>query len=354
MERPRRVLMKRIKLLFASGLEIEFVDRDLGLRRVVEWAEKGVSDVKVVFGPEGCGKSAWLRQSAEVLRELGFDVIYVDPLMRDFIAYTDLRDFIKRFVDAASEILGVASLRLASLAIDFGSHALRAGRKKIAILVDEIFQAIGLDKAATYVKSLLNIIEYPPRSYDKMIAIVSTSEGVSRREIGRHRWAEPLPMWNMSEEGFRQLYNALPDKKLSFNETWRLTGGNPKLLAQLYETNWRVENIVDSIIERKRLRTFIASLTQDEKKLLSEALEDPDKLLERGREGVELLEKLVELNLVIDIPARKDFLWIDTPPPEQDPELGIGKHVAWQTPLHREALKKTLREHITYKFSSPP
>mgnify|MGYP001772883163 CR=1 FL=1 len=31
-----------------------------------------------------------------------------------------------------------------------------------------------------------------------------------------------------------------------------------------------------------------------------------------------------------------------TPPPEKSLELGIGKYVAWQTPLHREAIRKVL------------
>jgi hypothetical protein len=40
-----------------------------------------------------------------------------------------------------------------------------------------------------------------------------------------------------------------------------------------------------------------------------------------------------ELNLIVDtIPSR-------------DPELGIGRHVAWQIPLHIEAIRKTLKEH---------
>ncbi|MEM4493889.1 MAG: ATP-binding protein, partial [Pyrobaculum sp.] len=63
--------MERIKLPFASGLEVEFVDRQLALKKVEEWAERSTYPVQVVFGPEGCGKTAWLRQSAVLLRELG-------------------------------------------------------------------------------------------------------------------------------------------------------------------------------------------------------------------------------------------------------------------------------------------
>jgi len=42
--------------------------------------------------------------------------------------------------------------------------------------------------------------------------------------------------------------------------------------------------------------------------------------------------------------ARDPWFWIDETPPERDSELGIGKRVAWQTPLHREAVKRALKE----------
>jgi len=35
--------------------------------------------------------------------------------------------------------------------------------------------------------------------------------------------------------------------------------------------------------------------------------------------------------------------WVDVPPPERDPELGIGEFYAWQTPLHREAVRRALK-----------
>jgi len=35
---------------------------------------------------------------------------------------------------------------------------------------------------------LLKLIEYPPESYDRIIAIAVTSEGVSKNEIGRYLW----------------------------------------------------------------------------------------------------------------------------------------------------------------------
>ncbi|MEM1518777.1 MAG: AAA family ATPase, partial [Pyrobaculum sp.] len=35
----------------------------------------------------------------------------------------------------------------------------------------------------------------------------------------------------------------------------------------------------------------------------------------------------------------------DVPPPEKDLGLCIGKHVAWQSPLHKEAVKRVLTQH---------
>ena len=49
--------MRRIKLRFA-GLEVEFADRERALQQVLEWSEKGTWQPVVVFGPEGCGKTA--------------------------------------------------------------------------------------------------------------------------------------------------------------------------------------------------------------------------------------------------------------------------------------------------------
>jgi hypothetical protein len=37
------------------------------------------------------------------------------------------------------------------------------------------------------------------------------------------------------------------------------------------------------------------------------------------------MHRLVEQNLVMDVYLRQEHLWVDQPPPERDPELGIGK-----------------------------
>jgi hypothetical protein len=332
----------KIKLSFAPGLEIEFVDRERAIKQVEEFAEKGARFPIVVFGPEGCGKTAWLKQATFILRELGFEAIYIDPLHRDFIANTDTSEAVKKLTEAVAEVIGIAQVKLATLALDIMRDLISVWRKKrVAILIDEVFQAIGLDKAEIYVKSLLNLIEYPPASYEGIVSIIATSEGITRGKIGRHLWALLKPMWNMSKSSFEELYEKIPGQKPPFENIWKITGGNPRIFAQLYEFKWDVELVTKNLAESKKLNTFISSLSDDEKKWLSEAIIDPDSLLTRDR--ISLLNKLVELNLVIDaVPERDQRIWIDVPPVERDLELGIGKHVAWQIPLYKDSIKKVL------------
>ena len=335
--------MKRVELRFA-GLEVEFADRDRALAQVVEWAEKGTWQPVVVFGPEGCGKTAWLKQAVEILREKGFEVFYLHPLDRLVYAEVTVPSVREAFLDFARKALAEeAAGRVAWAVFDFVRDLLKVKKAKVAVVADDVFQAIGLDRAAAYVKGLLNAIEHPLYSYENIVVLVATSEGVSRREIGRHRWADLMPMWNMSREGFEQLYEQVPEPKPDFEEAWRWTGGNPGMLAQLYRKRWDAGKVATEILGAKALKDFVTALTEEEREWLREAVEDPDTLY--ARERIPLLHKLVETNLAIDnVYPREEWLWIDQPPPEKDLELGIGKRVAWQTPLHREAVKRALEE----------
>jgi hypothetical protein len=84
--------------------------------------------------------------------------------------------------------------RIAWALFDFVRDLLKVRKARVAIIADDVFQAIGLRYAAAYVKGLLNMIEHPQYSYERMVIIIATSEGVSRAEIGRHRWADLTPM----------------------------------------------------------------------------------------------------------------------------------------------------------------
>ncbi|MEM1637567.1 MAG: ATP-binding protein [Pyrobaculum sp.] len=68
--------MRRVKLSFA-GREVEFVDREVAIRQIEELAERGTEVVYVIYGPEGCGKTVFLKQAAEVLRDYGYSVAHI-------------------------------------------------------------------------------------------------------------------------------------------------------------------------------------------------------------------------------------------------------------------------------------
>ena len=333
--------MKRITVTFA-GQKIEFVDREVALRQVEEIGERGTYPVYVIYGPEGCGKTAFLQQAKVMLEEeFKYHVVYVSPLARkreEILQFTPsirdiVREVLKTFPDPYSKIVDVA--------IEIAGYVLKKFSKpRLAVLMDDIFQAVGLNEAELYVKALLNLIEWPSGEYERIVIIVTSSEGVTKSRVGRHRWADLYTMWNMSEKGFRELYECLSVNKPDFEQAWKLTGGNPGYIERLLRVNWNVDYVINSIIQRSNVtHTFVRKW----RKHLEEAINDPDYLWYGPEEVEELAKELVERNLIVfNLPPRDQYMWIDTPPPEKDPEAGIGRHVAWQTPLHREAIRRVL------------
>ena len=332
--------MKRIKLPFIMGLEVEFADRDRGLKQIKEFAERGTWYPIVVFGPEGCGKTSWLRAGVEILRDLGFSVIYFNPLRRDFLVEVGIKSVEERALEILKHASTIHILAgFIGYVIDFARDIIKLGKEKIAVIVDDVFELTGVQEASLFVKGMLELIEHPPEKYEKIVAIAATSEGFSRREIGKHRWAELRSMWNMSKRGFRELYEEIPGFKLEFEDVWRLTGGNPDVFRKLYQADWSIERVIHEFIVNKEItRSFIEKW----RSWLEIAIEDPDSLW-----GVdipsELIEELISKNLIVyNMYSRDPWFWIDEPPLERDLELGIGKYIAWQSPLHREAVRRAL------------
>jgi hypothetical protein len=92
----------------------------------------------------------------------GFEVIYVDPIHREFAAHTDVEEVVPRLSEAVADVTGYTPMRLADLAVYLAKQLLKKWKKRrITVLVDEVFQAIGVDRAEVYVKILLNMVEYP-------------------------------------------------------------------------------------------------------------------------------------------------------------------------------------------------
>jgi hypothetical protein len=150
-------------------------------------------------------------------------------------------------------------------------------------------------------------------------------------------------MWNMSREGFEELYSVVPSSKLSFNDIWRLTGGNPRIYSLLYQVDWDVDKVIVDLVKEKELTPSFISKWRS---WLEKAVEDPDILWDPSTPR-ELVSGLIERNLIAyDLYPRDQRFWIDEYPPERDLDIGVGRYVAWQTPLHREAVRRALYQGL--------
>ncbi|RLF34658.1 MAG: hypothetical protein DRN03_06530 [Thermoplasmata archaeon] len=71
---------KRIKLNFTPGLQVNFANRDQALKQIEHYAEESTRLPIVIYGPEGCGKTALSKQAIEILKDHGYSVIYISRL----------------------------------------------------------------------------------------------------------------------------------------------------------------------------------------------------------------------------------------------------------------------------------
>ena len=172
--------MKRIKVSFA-GLEVEFVDRERALEQVREFGERGTFPVYVIYGPEGSGKTALLKQAKAVLEEeFGYHVIYTNPLAKRIEEIFQYSPTAKELVEKAFSIFSDPLAKAVDLVINVAGWIMQKFRRaRVAVLMDDIFQAVGVENAEAYVKALLNLIEWPPAEYDKIVVLVASSEGVT-------------------------------------------------------------------------------------------------------------------------------------------------------------------------------
>jgi len=94
--------VKKARLSFAD-INIVFADREIALRQIRELAERGTYPVYIVYGPEGCGKTAFFKQAKIVLEEeFGYNVVYVNPLARRL---EEVMDYSSSLKDIVVEIL---------------------------------------------------------------------------------------------------------------------------------------------------------------------------------------------------------------------------------------------------------
>ncbi len=214
----------------------------------------------------------------------------------------------------------------------------------VLVIVDDIAQVVGVEKIEWYVKWLYELLwklrrEYKPKAIN---FIVTTSEGKSLRLVERHRHAHTAMIWNLDKRSFRELFHKLkPPKSIEFERIWRLLGGNPGKLIELAENyNWNIKRMTLSYSIRLAdiVRTIAGQGLTSELKM---AIEEPDNIAEITTERMRKLEEiLIENNLIMRTGLLLDFSEI-----RPQPEIGLGKHYAWQIPMYRDIMAKTLRKN---------
>ena len=187
--------------MLTSGLVVEFADQERALGAGGGVRRGGHQVAYRRIRPGGLRQDRLPPAGNRGAEGVGVRRILPPPLDRAFSAEVDDPDVKRLFLDLVRRTLEDGRWgRLAMAVFDLTREILR--RRKVAVIADDVFQAIGLDKSAAYVKGLLNMIEHPQYKYENIVVLVATSEGVSRREIGGHRWARLMPMWNMARDGF--------------------------------------------------------------------------------------------------------------------------------------------------------
>jgi len=348
-------------------LEPPFVDRDRELRALENLVTSYRPLPIYLYGPEGCGKSRLLREF--VTRSRGrSDVIalYVDFSGYDARRAVDLDSILRssivshnRFISAFLDTIrslnmslnyeNVLSVSLSFLA-DIAARAMTREEvrgKGLILVYDDLTRGVGdLRTLANILKSLYNYIQEAPPRYGLgfLNVVVTTSEGASIREVSRHTYvSRPMLVWNLSKDSFEDLFRRLnPPESVSFSDTWRLLGGNPRKLWELVKMySWDLESMTRDHYDRVR-RIVRRAVNMGLGDLLRRAAIDIAYLDEAKGSDVEaLIDFLVEENMIIEL-----GLTIYGDRVEQDLEIGVGRYYAWQIPMYRELVLKTLSSSL--------
>ena len=343
--------------------EVRFINRVKELNALKEWCSTFRYTPLYIYGPEGCGKTRLLKEFIFKFDELFGEnavAIYIDALedrdiKRALISSSRISKIVNVFkisIEAISDLIktgvpiGQALSRSISLILDkivekFPKRSLKD--KYILVAIDDVTRAIGLNKIEWYIKWLFELMnklneDYRPKAVN---FIITTSEGVSRRLIARHRHAEILLLWNLDRESFRELFYELkPPRNKEFESIWQLFGGNPgKLIELSYRYGWNIDRM---------LRAYEARIREIVKRIIREGLV---KELERFIENIVVAEKIMgkKMSRLEDILEKENFIlykhWVSLTYEVFDkvyPELGIGKDYAWQVPMYKELMKKEL------------
>ena len=110
---------------------------------------------------------------------------------------------------------------------------LRLSGEHVVIAVDDVAQVIGLSRVEWYVKWLYELSHRLLEDYgaESVLAVATTSEGVSRRLVPRHRHGAVRLLWSLPRRGFEEMLRILGRLDMA-EELWSPIGGDPREAAR--------------------------------------------------------------------------------------------------------------------------
>ena len=313
---------------------VSFVDRVAEVGWLLRVVERGTAFPVAIYGPEGCGKTTFLRYVSRRVSDLGDTVVvYVDALEQfdlEKALFSSHRGVLEVVGDLVSVPIGAGLAHAVMSIVSRLAKRFSLRGRNVVVIVDDVYRAIGLDDVDRYTKSLYEWIGFLHERYgvSNTAIILSTSEGVSKRILSRHTYVDVELLWNLPRDGFAELVEQLgPPPGVDAEELWMLTGGNPRALIEVARLGWNTRLWMDRVYEA-RVRRVLHTLERGRLGMLAE---DPDS-------DWEMAEKLEELGLMIELRRSSTISRV----PEPSPELGIGRDWAWQLPIYRQLVKQGL------------
>ncbi len=322
---------------------IPFIDRDYELKWVLEWFDKGFYPIMVIYGPEGCGKTRLLIESINRVREFNeYMVFYIDALedkdpSRAFYGSSYVLDTVSSIIGSVS---GLGSGFARAIGYWFKKLVTRINvrGRHVVLLVDDVVRAIGLDNIDVYCKKMLDLLEEIYRYDPETVSIiVTTSEGLSRERLLKHRWTTQYLLWNLDRDATRALLEKLHAPRDRFEEIIEYTGGNPRSVIELWRLSWNTSFWFKKYLEV--VRSVLETMDRELISYLEYVIEDPDYL---SKTPSSLYNMLLEYNIVIELPLKELRI---ANKPVKDLDLGIGERYAFQLPIYRYVLKKLVDEN---------
>jgi len=330
------------------GKKIKFVNRKQEINTLEKLAEKGSTTVEYIYGPEGCGKTTLLKHFIATHEK--YTGIYINALELKDINQAIYTKTTPQILEIASEILkntaepiGPLLAKAISLLVTKLSEKTTLENKHIVIAVDDATKALGTDKIEWYTKYLYETINklYEKHSPASVLILATTSEGESLNLVWRHTYVSPSIIWNLDKKHYTELALQLnPPSQQKIEETWQLTGGNPRTLIEIaLKYNWNTEQWLTKL--QQQLTRVIKQIKEENlEKELTETIENPDIFIEKPSKKTHQLEKiLTQANLIIYINAPT----LTQKPIPQNPELNTGKYYAWQLPAYPKTLKQLIK-----------